>query len=570
MVQLKEPVQLPPRTSLLYNNANNSSSRIKETNKVKLSYNPLSKRQVLNTYDILGTLGNGQYGKVKLARDLTTGELVAIKILNRFERKSGYSLQGTVENPRIEQEIEIMKRCHHENIVKLYEILNDPESTKVYLVLEYCSRGPVKWCPENQLEIKAVGPSILTFGQARKILSDVVSGLEYLHSQGITHRDIKPSNLLISSNGTVKISDFGVSILTAAENTNIQSSHEQISKSKTLGTPAFFAPELCTTEGDYRCSSAIDIWSLGVTLYCMLFGKLPFNANSGLELFDNIISKPLSFPSYEQVSKRGHPNLTREEYNDAKDILNRLLKKNPSERITLAEIKTHSFMCRYGNSAVVAKSISTDSETFSELKVPQHPPPSSKKAELLNLPINSSFSSLDSVYMENFDRDNLRSDAERNPRYSPSPAGAGTLSPPVYHNINSRESSFSSFSSFTSSTAFTSQISIQDAPPISNQYCSVDEDEGVSRINSCAPVQYRIVPPFGEHSFENTQTDLSPALTPVGDFHQQMHTCLQLDSQVVKENPGSKREFKTETDGSIVLNAGDAQHTRRQMSIYKL
>lgn len=569
MVQLEEPVQLPPRSSLLHNNANNSSSRIKETNKVKLSYNPLSKRQVLNTYDILGTLGNGQYGKVKLARDLTTGGLVAIKILNRFEKKNGYSLQGTVENPRIREEIEIMKRCHHENVVKLYDILNDPESTKVYLVLEYCSRGPVKWCPENQLEIKAVGPSILTFEQARKIVSDVVSGLEYLHSQGITHRDIKPSNLLISSNGAVKISDFGVSILTTTGSTNIQSSQEQISKSKTLGTPAFFAPELCTADGDYRCSSAIDIWSLGVTLYCMLFGTLPFNANSALELFDNIISKPLSFPSYEQVSKRGHPNLAREEYNDAKDILNRLLKKNPSERITLAGIKTHPFMCRYGNGAVVATSTLTDSETFSELKDPL-PPPSCKKAELLNLPINSSFSSLDSLYMENFDRDNFRSDAERNPRYSPSAAGAGTLSPPVYHNIDSRESSFSSFSSFTSSTAFTSQISIQDAPPVSNQYCSVDEDGGVSRINSCVPAQYRIVSPLGEHSFESTQADLSSTITPVSDFHQQMNTCLQVDSQGVGENSGSKRELKMETDGSLVLNAGDAQHTRRQMSIYKL
>lgn len=89
------------------------------------------------------------------------------------------------------------------------------------------------------MEIKAVGPSILTFQQSRKVVLDVVSGLEYLHSQGITHRDIKPSNLLISSNGTVKISDFGVAMSTATGSTNIQSSHEQLLKSRALGTPAF-------------------------------------------------------------------------------------------------------------------------------------------------------------------------------------------------------------------------------------------------------------------------------------------------------------------------------------------
>lgn len=143
MVLLKEPVQPLPRSSLLYNNASNSSSRIKETRKVKLLYNPLTKRQILNNFEILATLGNGQYGKVKLARDLGTGALVAIKILNRFEKRSGYSLQLKVENPRVNQEIEVMKRCHHENVVELYEILNDPESTKVYLVLEYAQGDPL-------------------------------------------------------------------------------------------------------------------------------------------------------------------------------------------------------------------------------------------------------------------------------------------------------------------------------------------------------------------------------------------------------------------------------------------
>ncbi|AJR84882.1 CBK_G0018690.mRNA.1.CDS.1 [Saccharomyces cerevisiae] len=560
MVLLKEPVQPLPRSSLLYNNASNSSSRIKETRKVKLLYNPLTKRQILNNFEILATLGNGQYGKVKLARDLGTGALVAIKILNRFEKRSGYSLQLKVENPRVNQEIEVMKRCHHENVVELYEILNDPESTKVYLVLEYFSRGPVKWCPENKMEIKAVGPSILTFQQSRKVVLDVVSGLEYLHSQGITHRDIKPSNLLISSNGTVKISDFGVAMSTATGSTNIQSSHEQLLKSRALGTPAFFAPELCSTEKEYSCSSAIDIWSLGVTIYCLLFGKLPFNANSGLELFDSIINKPLEFPSYEEMLNGATSGITMEEYTDAKDLLKKLLQKDPDKRIKLADIKVHPFMCHYGKSD--AASVSTNLETFHELKV--SPPSSCKRVELVSLPVNSSFASLDSVYMENFDHNNLRTGADRNSTYSPSIYDANTLSPSAYHNIGSRESSYSSFSSFTSSTAFASQISIQDAPAIGDQQCLIGESGSSLRVNSCEFPQYTTMSPVGEYPFESTEASLSSTLTPVGNVPQ------RIKAHLVEGKSNSKDDLRIEADASLVFEASDAQRTRRRMSLYKL
>ncbi|QHS73165.1 serine/threonine protein kinase TOS3 [Saccharomyces paradoxus] len=560
MVLLKEPVQPLPQSSLLYNNASNSSSRIKETKKVKLSYNPLTKRQILNNFEILATLGNGRYGKVKLARDLDTGGLVAIKILNKFEKRSGYSLQLKVESPRVNQEIEVMKRCHHENVVELYEILNDPESSKVYLVLEYCSRGPVKWCPENKMEIKAVGPSILTFQQSRKIVLDVISGLEYLHFRGVTHRDIKPSNLLISSNGTVKISDFGVATSTAAGSTNIQSSHEQLLQYKALGTPAFLAPELCSAERACFCPFAIDIWSLGVTLYCLLFGRLPFNANSGLELFDNIINKPLEFPSYDEMLNRGTSDITVEEYSDAKDLLNELLQKDPDKRIKLAEIKAHPFICHYGQN--VATSLLTNLETFREFKV--SPPSSCKRVELLSLPVNSSFASLDSVYMENFDYNNLRNSVDRNSTYFPPAYDANTLSPSAYHSVGSRESSYSSFSSFTSSTPFASQVSIQDAPSISDQQCLTDENGSSLRVNFCGLPQHTTMSPLGEYSFEGTRADLSPALTPIGNLPQRMK------AHLVEGKSNSKDDLKIEADASLVFEASDAQRTRRRMSLYKL
>ncbi|AMD21033.1 HEL248Cp [Eremothecium sinecaudum] len=352
--------------------------KVKETNKISLEYDPISKRKVLNTYEIIRELGHGQHGKVKLALDLVTKQQVAIKIVDRHDKKRNtWKLQKTSnhgESDKIRREIAIMKKCNHEHVVKLIEVLDDMKSRKIYLVLEYCSKGEVKWCPGDSLETAARGPPLLSFQRTREIIRGVVLGLEYLHYQGIIHRDIKPANLLLSEDGIVKISDFGVSLASTTPSTSTSSSSssssavsnlrtdgpDELELAKTAGTPAFFAPEICLGNDAYEkfnvdrqkfnkgslISYMIDIWALGVTLHCLLFGKLPFIAEYEMELFEKVINDPLEFPSFEQMNSNGVSKIScPEEYEMAKDLLNKILEKHPLKRIPISDVKRHPFVC---------------------------------------------------------------------------------------------------------------------------------------------------------------------------------------------------------------------------------
>lgn len=339
--------------------------KVKETNEISLKYDPVSKRKVLNTYELIRELGHGQHGKVKLARELVTGQPVAIKIVDRHEKKGRRFLvfdkkNSLTQNEKIRREIAIMKKCHYKHVVRLVEVLDDLKSRKIYLVLEYCSRGEVKWCPGDVLETEARGPPLLNFQRTREIIRGVVLGLEYLHYQGVIHRDIKPANLLMAKDGTVKISDFGVSL--AARDPNGEANGEspdELELAKTAGTPAFFAPEICLGEEAFEkfsmdrkdlfngssVSFMIDIWALGVTLYCLLFGMLPFISDYELELFERIVNQPLTCPSFQDLSSNKVSGVSsRKEYDLAVDLLSRLLKKSPLDRIGIQEIKNHEFL----------------------------------------------------------------------------------------------------------------------------------------------------------------------------------------------------------------------------------
>ena len=379
----------PMHQVLISHHGTDWKSKVKETNKISLTYDPVSKRKVLNTYEIIRELGQGQHGKVKLAKDVNTNEFVAIKIVNRHERNKFHKtyFKKIIENDKIKKEIAIMKKLHHPHVVKLIEVLDDLKSRKIYLVLEYCSKGEVKWYDDrNCLEMDAKGPPILSFQRTREIIRGVVLGLEYLHYQGIIHRDIKPANLLISEDGTVKISDFGVSLastnimrhcnnsssldtqLTLYDNNSNNSNNvftgtnsvDELELAKTAGTPAFFAPEICLGEEVFTkynvnrtelfngscISLMIDIWALGVTLYCLLFGKLPFVSNHELELFEKIVNNKVVYPSFDELNSNNVSKIScKQEYESCIDLLDRLLEKNPAKRIPVVDIKTHSFIC---------------------------------------------------------------------------------------------------------------------------------------------------------------------------------------------------------------------------------
>ncbi|KAG5992304.1 hypothetical protein E4U52_002915 [Claviceps spartinae] len=218
-----------------------------------------------------------------------------------------------------------------------------------------------------------------TFEQARSTFRDTVLGLEYLHYQGVVHRDIKPANLLWTKDHRVKISDFGVSYFGRpirdgeADDTVSESEakdfDDDLELAKTVGTPAFFAPELCYTDLDSglqpKVSEQIDVWSLGVTLYCLIYARIPFLAEDEFQMFRKIATDevhiprrrlkpvdPSTSPAEHSLYKRHNAHPYRDdndlEYEDVDnllyDLLRQMLTKNPEKRIRLRDIKRHPWV----------------------------------------------------------------------------------------------------------------------------------------------------------------------------------------------------------------------------------
>jgi len=215
-----------------------------------------------------------------------------------------------------------------------------------------------------------------TLDQARSTFRDTVLGLEYLHYEGIVHRDIKPANLLWTREHRVKISDFGVSyfgrpVRDGEPEENLSESDAQdfdddLELSKTVGTPAFFAPELCYTDLDApqpKINDQIDVWSLGVTLYCLIFARIPFLAEDEYQLFRAIAQQDVYIPRRRlravdpgslhpdyripEGAYREDGELVMEYIDDELyDLIRRMLIKDPAERIRLREVKRHPWVLR--------------------------------------------------------------------------------------------------------------------------------------------------------------------------------------------------------------------------------
>lgn len=230
------------------------------------------------------------------------------------------------------------------------------------------------WTAEEKLYMHV---PCLTISQALDVFRDTVLGLEFLHYQGIIHRDIKPANLLWTSDHRIKISDFGVSYLgklikTQAGEDELSSPdaadvQEALELAKTVGTPAFYAPELCnpdifsTDNKNARplITGQIDVWALGVTLYGMIFGRLPFFDPNEFIMYEKIAKDPLFIPRRRlkgvEYKPKPHMNSNKRfddiiEYEDVDDelcdLLARLLDKDPSKRITIKEVKHHPWVLR--------------------------------------------------------------------------------------------------------------------------------------------------------------------------------------------------------------------------------
>ncbi len=222
----------------------------------------------LERYEILQTLGQGGMGVVYLARQKKLDRLVAIKAI------SPYLAQEPEVRERFAAEASVLARLSHPNIVTLYDYIEEPDA--LYLVMEYVEGKPLS-------EILKAGP--LPLESIRKYFTQILDAFAYAHSKGVIHRDIKPSNIIITSQGQVKILDFGVAKI-------LSSDHSQTRTGMRLGTLMYMSPE--QVKGEKTIDARSDIYSLGVVLFEMLTGKPPYDPELGeLEMSLRIVREPL-------------------------------------------------------------------------------------------------------------------------------------------------------------------------------------------------------------------------------------------------------------------------------------
>ncbi|XP_062096675.1 CBL-interacting serine/threonine-protein kinase 23 isoform X2 [Humulus lupulus] len=224
-----------------------------------------SSRTRVGRYELGRTLGEGNFAKVKFARNVETNENVAIKILDK-EKVLKHKMIG-----QIKREISTMKLIRHPNVIRMYEVM--ASKTKIYIVMEFVTGG--------ELFDKIASKGRLKEDEARKYFQELICAVDYCHSRGVFHRDLKPENLLLDASGSLKVSDFGLSALP-------QQVREDGLLHTTCGTPNYVAPEVINNKG-YDGAKA-DLWSCGVILFVLMAGYLPFEESNLMALYKKRIT----------------------------------------------------------------------------------------------------------------------------------------------------------------------------------------------------------------------------------------------------------------------------------------
>lgn len=272
-------------------------------------------RKRVGRYYLGKTLGEGSYAKVKYGQHVETGLPVAVKVLDKSQLiRKEMALQ-------MQREIAIMRQLSHPSIVNLIEVMSSKD--KVYIVMELVTGG--------ELFDKVVAEGRLKDDHARKIFIQLLNGLEYCHDQGVYHRDLKPENVLLTTTGDAKLSDFGLGAL------QVHSRPDGLFQT-TCGTPNYVAPEVLRRKG-YEGGPA-DVWSLGVVLYIMLVGCLPFDEPNMGSLFRKITAAVYATPPWLTDAQRA--------------ILRRILVPDPVHRPTLSDLRADPWVAR---GAIVRRSM---------------------------------------------------------------------------------------------------------------------------------------------------------------------------------------------------------------------
>ena len=260
-------------------------------------------------------LGSGSYGRVYLIKHNKTNEEYALKVIDKKKFKQMYGKVDIIKN-----EISIHSKLIHENIIRLYNAYKDENS--INLIMEYAKSGNL-----FELLSKPENKKGLDEQRAFDYFIQVVNAVYFLHQNNIIHRDIKPENILIGKKGLLKLCDFGW-----AKELNLEN------RSTFCGTMEYMAPEIVGSE-NYDFS--VDIWSLGILLYELIFGHSPFKAKNMKSVILNIKSHDLTYEKPISL--------------ECRNLIEKLLNINPQKRLKIKDILEHPFVKKYSKNYLLRK-----------------------------------------------------------------------------------------------------------------------------------------------------------------------------------------------------------------------
>jgi calcium/calmodulin-dependent protein kinase I len=266
-----------------------------------------------DTYDIGETLGTGHFSKVKLGINKSTKEKVAIKII---KKPTGNKIS------MLKAEVDIMTKIQHENVVKLFEVHETPQT--LFLVMEILTGG--------ELFDRIIAKGHYSEADARKLAITILTAIKHLHENGVAHRDLKPENILLkdtTEDAIIKITDFGLSKIFSDDLAG------EVTMKTACGTPGYVAPEVLTHE---NYSSQVDLWSVGVIVYILLCGFPPFYGDNDAQMFKKIKAGQYKFlaPYWDPIS------------DDAKDFVAKLLVVKPDKRMDATAALAHKWLAGKG------------------------------------------------------------------------------------------------------------------------------------------------------------------------------------------------------------------------------
>jgi len=255
------------------------------------------KKNFVEVYDFGDELGRGGFSIVKRAIKKETGEVFAVKIIEKNQSEEELAL--------LQREIDIMQTLDHKNIIALDDVYNEKDT--IYLVMELVQGG--------ELFDQIVSRGTYSEADAAHIVRQILEAVEYMHENGIAHRDLKPENLLCSGdeNNTIKVTDFGLS-----------KNFSSASLKTSCGTPDYVAPEVLRGQA---YDNSVDIWSIGVITYILLCGFPPFYGHTDQQIFEKILKVEYDFPSpdWDNISK------------EAKEFVSQILVHDSSKRPTASQ-----------------------------------------------------------------------------------------------------------------------------------------------------------------------------------------------------------------------------------------